>query len=124
MSADEIKKALERYIALYGRDICIADNIKVADVLEVINRLEEENESLNNTLQREYQAHNEYIFNTMVENKRLKNNLKTAKAEAYKEFAERLKNKLTSCSKTIDGESEYLISDFDIDNLLKEMGVE
>lgn len=43
------------------------------------------------------------------------------KAEAYKEFAERLKNKLTSCSRTIDGKSEYLICDSDIDNLLKEL---
>ena len=43
------------------------------------------------------------------------------KAEAIKEFAERLKNKLTACSKTIDGECEYLICDYDIDNLVKEM---
>ena len=47
--------------------------------------------------------------------------IKGIKAKAIKEFAERLKNKLTSCSKTIDGKSEYLICDFDIDNLVKEM---
>jgi hypothetical protein len=39
------------------------------------------------------------------------------------EFAERLKNKLTSCAKTIDGKHEYLICDSDIDNLVKETGV-
>ena len=41
MNANEIKKALERYIALYGKDICIADNIKVADILDLINQYEE-----------------------------------------------------------------------------------
>ena len=41
--------------------------------------------------------------------------------DAIKEFAERLKNKLTSCSKTIDGKCEYLICDFEIDTLVKEM---
>lgn len=40
---------------------------------------------------------------------------------AIQDFAERLKNKLTACSKTIDGECEYLICDYDIDNLVKEM---
>lgn len=43
---------------------------------------------------------------------------------AIQEFAEKLKNKLTSCSKAIDGKSEYLICDFDIDNLVKEMAGE
>ena len=45
----------------------------------------------------------------------------TIRPKAIKEFAERLKNKLTACSKTVDGECEYLIRDYDIDNLVKEM---
>lgn len=53
--------------------------------------------------------------------KQLPEMIMLSKAEAIKEFAERLKNKLTSCSKTIDGKYEYLICDFEIDTLVKEM---
>ncbi len=62
---------------------------------------------------------NELIYHGSIKaGKRL---IEKHKAEAIKEFAERLKNKLTSCSKTIDGKHEYLICDYEIDNLVKEM---
>ena len=44
-----------------------------------------------------------------------------AKSEARKEFAERLKCRLTVFNKRIDGRCLYEISDEDIDNLLEEM---
>lgn len=47
--------------------------------------------------------------------------LKTVKSEAIKEFAERLKRKITAVHKTRSGNHWYEMDDDDIDNLVKEM---
>ena len=87
--------------------------------LDLINRLQAENERLLQKTQRPQDADPMDFCGVLCDFS--EGLIAKAKAEAYKEFAERLKNKLTSCSRTIDGKSEYLICDSDIDNLLKEM---
>lgn len=47
--------------------------------------------------------------------------LKTAKSEARKEFAERLKKVMVAINKDINGYCEYRTDDCEIDNLLAEM---
>ena len=70
------------------------------DALDLINKLEAENERLSR------------ITRTMVGE---------IKAEAYTEFAERLKEKTTAKYKTIDNDYLYEIDTNFINNLLKEM---
>lgn len=79
-------------------------------ILDLIDRQKTEIERLNKEVDRLSQI---VMYNDGVTEMKV--------AEAIQEFAERLKNKLTSCSKAIDGKSEYHICDFDIDNLVKEM---
>ena len=80
------------------------------DILDYINRQKAEIERLCSVVDKTDAAYFQKV-----------DEVDRAKSEAIKEFAERLKNKLTSCSKTIDGKCEYLICDFEIDNLVKEM---
>ena len=72
---------------------------------DLINRLQAENERLKKLLE-QCEDNGEYW----------ESKYKTAKAEAYKEFAERLKNEIYQ---TFFGEP--VITEEDIDNLLKEM---
>ena len=105
MSADEIKKALEccknttikncGKCHFYSFHNCTS-NLAI-ETLDLINRLEEENKRLKDTLLRECQAHNEYIFNTMTEIKRLeeaknayKDIVDTCEVGTIKEFAEKI----------------------------------
>jgi FtsZ-binding cell division protein ZapB len=93
----EIAKALECAI----RNDCDCNCVfllpnKVQDVLDLINRLQAENERLKNDL--------------AISRKETKR-YKTAKAEAYKEFADRVKEKLGNTNLAIRF----------IDNLLKEL---
>ena len=55
--------------------------------------------------------------------KKARRQLKTAKSEARKEFAERLKEK-QEYYETSEGYQSFIVDVKDIDNLLKEMGVE
>ena len=111
----EIVKALECCITnnygarecvecpLFSCDTCKSDLCKY--VLDLINRLQAENERLQQT----------------VEDKGGLILIDNAKAEAYKEFAERLKEKIIVEYNEYD-EQEYPRARIkDIDNLLKEM---
>ena len=80
MTNDEIKEALERYVILYGKEIYIADNIKVADVLDLINRLEEENEQW----QSAYMTQKQEIANLEIEFKAMRGAANSYKAENKK----------------------------------------
>lgn len=108
MSADKIKKALECCVAspFCGKDTdCpykgLADCHKKStyDAIDLINRLNEENEGLTAELEEERKN-----FSILM------NLYKQAKSEAYKEFAELCKKEVPPYSRAI------------IDNLLKEMG--
>lgn len=113
--------------------------------LDLINRLQAENERLNFVRTRDAQRYEEKISNqahtncvlidlhsaTIKEVKELEEKLKTAKAEAYKEFAERLNEEAEKVE--IDQEGDFVEADFKIydtvanwckatsDNLLKEL---
>ena len=103
---DECKYCIDDYFCNKAQ-ICI-------DALDLINRLQAENERLESLSERLGVSVNwkaDYIYE-------LEDNLKTAKAEAYKEFAERLKEKakphyFDNCN--------FAVPIDDIDNLLKEM---
>ena len=118
MTDKEIIKALECANAEKPCFVCtqwdivenVCNGLEIADVLALIKRQKAEIERLECSADLWKEDAKHYF-----------NELQTAKAEAIKEFAERLKNKLTACSKNIDGECEYLICDYDIDNLVKEM---
>ena len=99
------------------------------DTLNLINRLQEENkrskadvgtlESKMITLNALIEMKNDTIANQFKVTDELERQLKTAKAEAYKEFAERLKKeafKINYC-----GSSYNVVDTDDINNLLKEM---
>ena len=118
MTDNEIIKALE-CCKEYPREVkceyCVAFadckcTLTTSEVLDLINRQRQELEMLGYSLE-----------SMLFEVKNAHELRDGAITNAIKYFAERLKNKLTACSKTIDGECEYLICDCDIDNLVKEM---
>lgn len=82
------------------------------NALDLINRQKEEIERLNIECQSMRNVANSY-----------KMHYETAKSEAIKEFAERLKGRLTGIGRsTIYGNFEYgTIKSYEIDNLVKEM---
>ena len=77
------------------------------DVLDLINRQKAEIRETRRDLLNEIYA--------------LEHQLDTARADAIKEFAERLKYSLFSVSKTTDGHYVHHISGDEIDTLVKEM---
>ena len=134
LTDNEIVKALECAI----RNDCDCNCVfllpnKVQDVLDLINRLQAENERLKFVRTRDAQRYKQKISDqahtncilidlhseAIKEVKELEEKLKTAKAEAYKEFAERLKAKFESCFRY-----DYVCVHGRIDNLLKEIGGE
>ena len=81
-----------------------------------INRLKAENERLRNDV-----LAKEYEYNDMLEQRNsVERYLETAKAEAYKEFAERLKAKKFKVM-DINEDEFYVVEVETIDNLLKEL---
>ena len=115
LTDNEIKKALECCCGIeHDCDKCPYEennecgelNGILKDALDLINRLQAENERLKNTI------------DDMLDREPLlvERSEKYAKAEAYKEFAERLKGIITKCPKSF-----ISITARDIDNLLKEM---
>ena len=82
----------------------------MADALNLINRQKAEIDELTDTLDA-----------TIDGQKTLMQYIKTIRADAIKEFAERVKNKLTATTKTIAGDYVFEISGDFIDNLAKEM---
>lgn len=134
MTDNEIKKALE---------ICASDNLGCEDgcpyvtksnscslkkdTLDLINRLQAENLKLLSNLT---SLQND-LTDAEAENERLKKSnemfadigklYSEIKAEAYKEFAERLKIEYAKDLYSVSKETGYFVNRADIDNLLKEM---
>ena len=147
MTDTEIKKALECCCGGLTSDWCDKCPMNVTKecdkdllaleklALDLINRLQAENERLNFVRTRDAQRYEEKISNqahtncvlidlhsaTIKEVKELEDKIKTAKSEAYKEFAERLEpiKKFRSCIAT--SEYEFSVTMREIDNLLKEL---
>ena len=80
----------------------------MCDALDLVNRLQAENESLNELV----------VYNANCAT-RLHKRLFSVKAEAYKEFAERLKSEIDIRPTYSREQNKYVF--FLIDNLLKEM---
>ena len=95
----EIVKALEEYAAKYNLTY-IGKQAKI--ILDLINRLQADIRETRRDLLNEI-----YV---------LEHQLKTAKAEAYKEFAERLKHKAINI-----GVNDSIVSTYAIDETLKEL---
>ena len=111
MTDAEIKKALEKEINEYAaEDVGSPEYFKlITAILDLFNRKQAEIERLNGLV-----ADGDKAFNKMTElyNKAF-NRCRKAKAEAIKEFAERLKSRLIAVT--------YRNFDDTIDNLVKEM---
>jgi hypothetical protein len=100
--------------------------MKTENIIDLINRLQAENEKKDRAFENlievarlwkeKYNNAKKELFNKTEQ-------LKTAKAEAYKEFAERLKNVPVRFHIEHDGLDKFVpfIDDIDIDNLLKEL---
>lgn len=85
------------------------------NALDLINRQKAEIERLRKSQVKEIHIDKEFYEECQYE-------MKQAKSEAIKEFAERLKAKMRNCSMyCIDEQTYYLISYSLVDNLVKEM---
>ena len=127
LTDEEIVKALEYCYAdennckrcpYMAVDKC--HKVHTKDVLDLINRLKEENERLKNAYKQCAWERDIFAEDMKEEIKKdcsyLMLDIKTIKAEAYKEFAERLKEEATA-----DDDSTWWIANIDVDNLLKEL---
>ena len=117
MNDNEIIKALEcctvcssietcgecPYVECPTRKGCVGEMVK--DALDLINRQKAEIERLQN-------AYKQCAWERDI----FLDELKTAKSEAIKDFAERLKEEAT-----VDDDSTWWVANIDIDNLVKEM---
>ena len=123
LTDNDIVKALECCIETIGgkchecpyQDILGCEGKLIVDTLDLINRLQAEIERL--------RAGADSLFNTLdyraEQILKLEDNLKTAKAEAYREFAERLKKEIDIKPTHSQKQNDYVF--FLIDNLLKEL---
>ena len=128
MTDNEIKKALECCVKApfcsdktdcpyKGVEDCVKRH--TLDALDLINRLQTENERLKNAYKQVAWERDIFAEDMKEEIKKdcsyLMLDIKTIKAEAYKEFAERLKQVFWS-----KAECDFLIRGI-VDNLLKEL---
>ena len=91
--------------------VCIIDKSQAA--LDLINRLQAENERLN-ALIAETNKQRGAVIHAIT-------HIDQVKAEAYKEFAERLKKQMYQSSDRSHGEHPFVVEESDIDNTLYEM---
>ena len=132
LTDNEIIKALEIYIACYGREIRVDDNVRIGDIYDLINRLQAENERLEKVVEYK-QGIIDVLF---TDNAKLLGKqsgiqitaatnilrdmeliLETAKAEAYKECIEKVKALFPSDNEPY----QYWEIHEGADNLLKEL---
>lgn len=132
MTDNEIKKALECYISTNGHELkrCPLDDTKKVGIcmrlaeysLDLINRLQAENERLKEKICIQHKIIDERGAEVLRHDRCIRilhEKLKTAKAEAYKEFAEWLNEKRGAYVK-YDGGIEIAVATFYIDDFLKE----
>ncbi len=146
MTDNEIIKALECLSGIakdWDCDKCpfdsaICTSFVAESTLDLINRLQEEKQNLEIELKAMRGAANSYkdeverlkenleeavsCFNRMESLYNIKNmELKVAKTEAYKEFAELLKKQKYQSSDWSHGEHPFVVEERDIDNTLDEL---
>lgn len=117
MTDSEIKKALE---FLRGTEIA---NFIIKNTLDLINRLQAENERLKKFLDMSRKvslARRDRNLKICELNQKILEELKTAKAEAYKEFAELVKDKAYTYS-DITGYQSTVVDVCEIDGVYEEM---
>ena len=116
----EIKKALEICSTYKGKCTDCPAFVKVdrsnckkvlLGAVEIINRLQAENEKLDRTVK-------EYAY---LYDKHINTPFNHIKAEAYKEFAERLKERKYQSSDWSHGEHPFVVEESDIDDTLYEL---
>ena len=118
----------------------------MSNALDLINRLQAENENLKAEVEKQkkkVEARNKVLQDKITENERLQENqrpqytdpmdfcgvlcvfseelIAKAKAKAYKEFAERLKEQMYQSSDWSHGEHPFVVEESDIDTLLEEL---
>lgn len=122
----EIIKGLEIYIACYGREIRVTDNVRIGNIYDLINRLQAENERLskeNIALNRRaipssgciLKVGNALLFAEKEED--YNTAINAIKAEAYKECIEKVKALFPSDNEPY----QYWEIHEGADNLLKEL---
>lgn len=106
------------------KDDCKCGEYLATNALDLINRLQAENErveTLNSDLVEIQDIRKKVNLALIAENAELTTAYKTAKAEAYKEFAERLKTEYAKGMNWFKKKESYYVDVGDIDNLLKEL---
>ena len=125
LTDSEIVKALNECLSF--EMVETMTDLKLDDIVALINRLQAENERLNVVHycidrailgNQEFAIADEYLIAYQNALKHLYNNI-NLKAEAYKEFAERLK--IFVIPQKADGYTREIVLKRDIDNLLKEL---
>ena len=118
LTDNEIKKALEclhKKIlhSKFAEEVTEAEIMGLIETLDYINRLEAENEQLR-----------DYNENLQTANTALSNEILEAKAEAYKECIEKVKEHSNKTELVCSGalvRTDYTITKESLDNLLKEL---
>ena len=108
---EEIRKSRQAYLEKVNEEHYPSMRYEylLSDTIHEINRLQAENERLS-----------QFGGILLRNGSELFKEIQTAKAEAYKEFAERLKERADKL-KHISIDCKWAISQYDIDNILKEL---
>lgn len=127
MTDNEIIKALEEYVKEnefeYFHSNTMGEYPLIRKALDLINRLQDEIEKLEKETQNKERAYNdEFCLRKEWQTKcqELLKDKQTIKSEAYKEFAERLKEKSFETIRNY-GLTKDVVEVCDIDDLLKEL---
>ena len=141
LTDNEIKKALgvcctkipcKECIYMGNKELCVAENTTA--VLDLINRLQAENEELKREIEdlesvQEISPEAKYLVDTKADKvisllTEINKSQEQIKAEAYKECIEKVKEKSAKYNWVSSGallRTEYTIGENTLDNLLKEM---
>ena len=136
MTDAEILKAWEKVLATGDAPVgehwgCSITTKLAKETFDMLNRQKAENAELQSELiitkNNFYNAKEKYDESIKIGQKMNQKlidaykKLQTAKSEARKEFAEKLRKTMTATSKTTSGYCKYIVTDDEIDNLLEEM---
>ena len=117
MTDEQIIKAFEEISKNQNNKLSLIERAVCDNVLSLANRQKAEIErltDLSNQLGNDIDIKLNYIYD-------LEEKIETAKSEAIKEFADRLKEKKYKSCEWSHGEHPYIVEECDIDNLVKEM---
>ena len=99
LTDNEIIKALEIYIACYGREIRVTDNVRIGNIYDLINLLQAK------------------FIKEQNKNSKLRNERNRLQAEAYKECIEKVKAHYKECQ----FEYDYSNTCETLNNIYKEL---